>query len=184
MCRTPSSFANISTCSELPHSEDVRVLRSAQAAGLWLFPPERLYSLQHVKITAPSLLRLRVRHQVPREENLAMVRESVGHLKDAGKEVMLDLEHFFDGWKANAEYTMQVRSGRCLPRFVLCRRDQGFPPSLRFHAPHNVPSRSDLKPVLDWCVPVRVFRFAKRPWKPRSMFSCCATPMGALCRGR
>ncbi|CAM9105727.1 unnamed protein product [Hapterophycus canaliculatus] len=46
--------------------------------------------------------------EVPREENLAMVRESVGHLKNAGKEVMLDLEHFFDGWKANAEYTMQV----------------------------------------------------------------------------
>lgn len=37
-----------------------------------------------------------------------MVRESVGHLKQAGKEVMLDLEHFFDGYKANADYTMQV----------------------------------------------------------------------------
>lgn len=37
-----------------------------------------------------------------------MVRESVAHLKMAGKEVMLDLEHFFDGYKANAEYTMQV----------------------------------------------------------------------------
>lgn len=37
-----------------------------------------------------------------------MVRESVGHLKNAGKEVMLDLEHFFDGYKANANYTMQV----------------------------------------------------------------------------
>ena len=47
-------------------------------------------------------------NQVPREENLAMVRESVAHLKSAGKEVMLDLEHFFDGWKANSEYTMQV----------------------------------------------------------------------------
>ncbi|CAM9091670.1 unnamed protein product [Ascophyllum nodosum] len=46
--------------------------------------------------------------EVPREENLAMVRESVAHLKMAGKEVMLDLEHFFDGLKANAQYTMQV----------------------------------------------------------------------------
>ncbi|CAM9677046.1 unnamed protein product [Pylaiella littoralis] len=46
--------------------------------------------------------------EVPREENLAMVHESVAHLKAAGKEVMLDLEHFFDGWKANPEYTMQV----------------------------------------------------------------------------
>lgn len=37
-----------------------------------------------------------------------MVHESVAYLKDAGKVVMLDLEHFFDGYKANAEYTMQV----------------------------------------------------------------------------
>ena len=40
-----------------------------------------------------------------------MVRESVAHLKMAGKEVMLDLEHFFDGLKANAQYTMQVGCG-------------------------------------------------------------------------
>lgn len=56
--------------------------------------------------------------QVPREENLGMVRESVEHLKMAGKEVMLDLEHFFDGYKANAEYTMQVSrlaSIKCAP---------------------------------------------------------------------
>ncbi|CAM9351380.1 unnamed protein product [Discosporangium mesarthrocarpum] len=46
--------------------------------------------------------------EVSREENLAMVRESVAHLKAAGKEVMLDLEHFFDGFKANTDYTMQV----------------------------------------------------------------------------
>jgi len=37
-----------------------------------------------------------------------MVRESVAHLKAAQKEVMIDLEHFFDGYKANPEYTMQV----------------------------------------------------------------------------
>lgn len=37
-----------------------------------------------------------------------MVRESVAHLKAAEKEVMIDLEHFFDGYKANPEYIMQV----------------------------------------------------------------------------
>ncbi|KAG5181285.1 2-Isopropylmalate synthase [Tribonema minus] len=46
--------------------------------------------------------------EVPREENLAMVGESVAFLKAAGKEVMIDLEHFFDGFKANPAYTMQV----------------------------------------------------------------------------
>jgi 2-isopropylmalate synthase len=43
----------------------------------------------------------RRRAQVPREENLAMVSDSVRYLKAAGKEVMIDLEHFFDGFKAN-----------------------------------------------------------------------------------
>lgn len=57
-----------------------------------------------------SIPAVRSLHQVPREENLAMVRESVSHLKLAGKEVMLDLEHFFDGYKANPDYTRQVSS--------------------------------------------------------------------------
>jgi 2-isopropylmalate synthase len=44
---------------------------------------------------------LHCQFQVSREENLSMVSDSVYHLKAAGKEVMLDLEHFFDGYKAN-----------------------------------------------------------------------------------
>ncbi|CAM9628253.1 unnamed protein product [Ectocarpus fasciculatus] len=69
--------------------------------------------------------------EVPREENLAMVRESVGHLKMAGKEVMLDLEHFFDGWKANREYTMQVCEaavGAKVDVLVLCDTNGGSLP--------------------------------------------------------
>jgi len=46
--------------------------------------------------------------EVPREENLAMVAESVAYLKEAGREVMLDLEHFFDGYKANPPYALEV----------------------------------------------------------------------------
>mmetsp|Transcript_6904 Transcript_6904/g.9127 ORF Transcript_6904/g.9127 Transcript_6904/m.9127 type:complete len:629 (+) Transcript_6904:31-1917(+) len=46
--------------------------------------------------------------EVPREENLAMVQESVSYLKSKGREVMLDLEHFFDGYVANAPYALEV----------------------------------------------------------------------------
>jgi 2-isopropylmalate synthase len=46
--------------------------------------------------------------EVDREENLNMVGESVEFLKAAGKEVHLDLEHFFDGYKANPAYTLEV----------------------------------------------------------------------------
>jgi 2-isopropylmalate synthase len=38
------------------------------------------------------------------DENLAMIRESVRVLKRAGKEVIYDAEHFFDGFKRNPAY--------------------------------------------------------------------------------
>ncbi len=42
------------------------------------------------------------------EENLAMIRESVAYMKNLGKEVVYDAEHFFDGYKANPDYTLQT----------------------------------------------------------------------------
>jgi 2-isopropylmalate synthase len=38
------------------------------------------------------------------EENLEAIRDSVTAAKAAGKEVLVDCEHFFDGYKANAAY--------------------------------------------------------------------------------
>jgi 2-isopropylmalate synthase len=42
------------------------------------------------------------------EENLAMIRDSITYLVGQGKEVLFDLEHFFDGYKAHPEYSMEV----------------------------------------------------------------------------
>ncbi|HZG06852.1 MAG TPA: citramalate synthase [Streptomyces sp.] len=42
------------------------------------------------------------------EENLAMVRDTVEHLRAAGRRVFVDCEHFFDGYLANPEYAKQV----------------------------------------------------------------------------
>ncbi|MFA4844692.1 MAG: citramalate synthase [Candidatus Margulisiibacteriota bacterium] len=42
------------------------------------------------------------------EENLLMIKETVAYAKQAGKEVVFDAEHFFDGYKANKEYALQV----------------------------------------------------------------------------
>jgi 2-isopropylmalate synthase len=39
------------------------------------------------------------------EENLRMIRESVAYMKQQGREVIYDGEHFFDGHKANPDYT-------------------------------------------------------------------------------
>lgn len=42
------------------------------------------------------------------EENLAMIRDTVAFLKDAGWEVIFDAEHFFDGYKNNRDYALRV----------------------------------------------------------------------------
>ena len=42
------------------------------------------------------------------EENLAMVRDTVAHLRAEGLGVFLDAEHFFDGYRANRDYALEV----------------------------------------------------------------------------
>jgi 2-isopropylmalate synthase len=42
------------------------------------------------------------------EENLAMVRDTVAHLRTEGQRVFLDAEHFFDGYRANRAYALEV----------------------------------------------------------------------------
>ncbi|APE43762.1 citramalate synthase [Sulfitobacter alexandrii] len=40
------------------------------------------------------------------DENLGLLRDSVGHLVASGREALFDAEHFFDGYKANPEYAL------------------------------------------------------------------------------
>ena len=42
------------------------------------------------------------------EENLEMVTDTVQYLRSQGKRVFVDCEHFFDGYRANPEYAIQV----------------------------------------------------------------------------
>lgn len=42
------------------------------------------------------------------EENLSMIEDSVRFLKSHGLEVIFDAEHFFDGYKRNSDYALQV----------------------------------------------------------------------------
>ncbi|WP_250283399.1 MULTISPECIES: citramalate synthase [unclassified Frankia] len=41
-------------------------------------------------------------------ENLAMIRDTVAHLRAEGKRVFVDAEHFFDGYRADADYALEV----------------------------------------------------------------------------
>ncbi len=46
--------------------------------------------------------------KVDLEENLQMISDSIKYLKDMDKEVLFDAEHFFDGYKNNSQYALQV----------------------------------------------------------------------------
>jgi 2-isopropylmalate synthase len=66
-----------------------------------------------------------------REENLAMIAESVRYLKESGRQVIYDAEHFFDGYRANPEYALltvlaAVEAGA--DRIVLCDTNGGALP--------------------------------------------------------
>src|SRR5580700_7218001 len=45
---------------------------------------------------------------IEENENLALISETVKYLKDHGREVIYDAEHFFDGYNANADYALQT----------------------------------------------------------------------------
>jgi len=42
------------------------------------------------------------------QENLAMIRDTVTHLREEGQSVFLDAEHFFDGYRDNRDYALEV----------------------------------------------------------------------------
>jgi 2-isopropylmalate synthase len=49
---------------------------------------------------------VRVALECTLEENLASIRDSIRAARAAGREVLLDCEHFFDGYKANPQYAL------------------------------------------------------------------------------
>jgi 2-isopropylmalate synthase len=49
---------------------------------------------------------VRVALETTPEENLASIRDSVRAAKARGREVLVDCEHFFDGYKASADYAL------------------------------------------------------------------------------
>src|SRR5262249_20230285 len=49
---------------------------------------------------------VRVALETTLEDNLASIRDSVRAAKERGREVLLDCEHFFDGYKSNPDYAL------------------------------------------------------------------------------
>ena len=68
---------------------------------------------------------------VPYAENLAMISDSVAYLKSRGREVFYDAEHFFDGYKDNAEFalaTLGAAADAGADVLVLCDTNGGTMP--------------------------------------------------------
>lgn len=71
----------------------LRALVDSGAPAVSLFGKSSLFHVTQVLRTTP-------------EENLRMIRESVAFLSGAGREVLFDAEHFFDGWREDAAYAL------------------------------------------------------------------------------
>lgn len=69
--------------------------------------------------------------RVSEQENIDMIAETVAYFVSQGREVIYDAEHFFDGWKANAEYaakTIQAAADAGAARIVMCDTNGGSLP--------------------------------------------------------
>jgi 2-isopropylmalate synthase len=69
---------------------------------------------------------------VSREENLAMIADTIRYLTEQGREVFYDAEHFFDGWKLDADYaraTIAAAAEAGATRLVLCDTNGGTMPA-------------------------------------------------------
>ena len=62
------------------------------------------------------------------DENVAMIRDSIGWMKDHGKEVIYDAEHFFDGYRSDPDYallTVRAAAEAGADWIVLCDTNGG-----------------------------------------------------------
>ncbi|MCW4042825.1 MAG: citramalate synthase [Candidatus Bathyarchaeota archaeon] len=78
------------------------------------------------------------------KENLGMITESVKHLRDKGRKVIYDAEHFFDGYKEDKEYalrTLEKAAESGAKTVVLCDTRGNSLPSEVFEVTRNVKDR-------------------------------------------
>jgi len=70
--------------------------------------------------------------QTTLDEGVAMVADSVKYLGSQGRRVLVDMEHFFDGYKANPEFSLRVLEAAIVngaTHLVLCDTNGGSLPS-------------------------------------------------------
>lgn len=94
---------------------NLRALIDAGTPAVTLVGKSWDYHVSHVLKTTP-------------EENLAMIRDSVAWIKERGREVLFDAEHFYDGFLANPDYalaTLRAAAQAGADWLVLCETNGG-----------------------------------------------------------
>jgi len=82
---------------------------------------------------------------ITREENLDLIRSSVAFLKENGKEVIYDAEHFFDGYSDDPGYamaTLETAAEAGADALVLCDTNGGTLPLIVYDVVRTVCDRS------------------------------------------
>ncbi len=83
-----------------------------------------------------------------REENLAMVSDTVAYMVAAGRRVFVDCEHFFDGYSADPDYGVAVLDAAAAPGAdvgVLCDTNGGTLPVQLARVVTDVTARTGLR---------------------------------------
>jgi len=78
-----------------------------------------------------SVLHVREVLRTPLDENLAMIADTVARLRAAGRRVIYDAEHFFDGYALDPAYaiaTLEAAAGAGADTLVLCDTNGGTMP--------------------------------------------------------
>ena len=109
-----------STCRpDVPASEDKGLLTMASCECEWMCIFGKAWDF-HVTEALNTTL----------DENLRMIKDSISFLKSKGKKVIFDAEHFFDGYKNNSDYAMEVLRAACEADWiVLCDTNGGNLPT-------------------------------------------------------
>ncbi|MBW2616710.1 MAG: citramalate synthase [Deltaproteobacteria bacterium] len=91
-----TAFGSTRRPGTAPHEDDnIRALLKTEMETVTIFG--KSWDLHATEILGVSL-----------KENLTMIKETVAYLKEKGREVIYDAEHFFDGHQANPSYAMET----------------------------------------------------------------------------
>ncbi len=118
-----------STCET---DANIQAIRAADTPGVTLVGKASQYQVREILGTSD-------------EENLAMIADTVRYFKELGKSVFFDAEHFFDGFQANPDYSLQCLATAAqagADALVLCDTNGGMTTRAMLRAIEEAQSRA------------------------------------------